>query len=110
MPNRGARATSHLSFGARVQAFAGDACNHRDAVYFDVPLNDGQPAPKLVVEFPRDFRSEEWQFQYLKAAAHMFAFVRQTGQKRAAPPATTPVMIVEDDGPIQDARSSPAED
>jgi hypothetical protein len=67
------------------------AVSHSDAVYFDLPLKGRQAGAKLVVEFPHDFRSEEWQFQYLKAAAHFFAFVRQIGRKRAvaAPPAKT---------------------
>jgi PilZ domain len=67
------------------------AVSHSDAVYFEVPSSGNEPAPKLVVEFPRDFRSEEWQFQYLKAAAHFFALVRQIARYRlATTPTTTP--------------------
>jgi hypothetical protein len=60
------------------------AGSHEDAIYFDVPFAGGRHGTKLVVEFPRQFRSEEWQFQYLKAAVHFFAVVRQIGQARAA--------------------------
>jgi len=62
------------------------AVSHRDAIYFDVPLSGDHRAAKLVVELPKDFRFEEWQFQYLRAAAHFFAFVREMGLQRAAPP------------------------
>ena len=55
-----------------------------DAIYFDVPVSADQPSAKLVVEFPRDFRSEEWQFQYLKTAAHFLALVREIAEKRHA--------------------------
>jgi uncharacterized protein DUF6982/PilZ domain-containing protein len=75
------------------------AVSHTDAVYFDLPLNGRQVGAKLIVEFPRDFRSEEWQFQYLKAAAHFFAFVRQVGEKRveaAAVGAAAPAKTAED--------------
>jgi hypothetical protein len=55
-----------------------------DAIYFDVPVRADRPSAKLVVEFPRDFRSEEWQFQYLKTAAHVLALVREIAEKRHA--------------------------
>jgi Family of unknown function (DUF6982)/PilZ domain len=66
------------------------AVSHSDAIYFDVPSSGDEPAPKLVVEFPRDFRSEEWQFQYLKAAAHFFALVRQIARYRLSIAPATP--------------------
>jgi len=66
------------------------AVSHGDAIYFDVALAGDQPAAKLLVEFPRHFRSEEWQFQYLKAAALVFAFVRQIGKTRAEVEETCP--------------------
>lgn len=60
--------------------------SHGDAIYFDVPVSDSLRAAKLIVELAPDFRFEEWQFHYLKAAAHFFALVRQIGRHRAAPP------------------------
>lgn len=81
------------------------AVSHSDAVYFDVPLNGAHAAPKLVVEFQRDFQSEEWQFQYLKAAAHFFAFVRQIGETRAAPPPT-----IEETRPVEEVSASRTDD
>jgi hypothetical protein len=55
-----------------------------DAIYFDVPVDANQRSPKLVVEFPRHFRSEEWQFHYLKTAARFLALVREIAEKRQA--------------------------
>jgi len=66
------------------------AVSNSDAIYFDVPSSGDEPGPKLVVEFPRDFRSEEWQFQYLKAAAHFFALVRQIARYRLSIAPATP--------------------
>ena len=56
----------------------------RDAIYFDVPVSPNQPSAKLVVEFPQNFRSEEWQFHYLRAAAHFVGLVREIADKRRA--------------------------
>jgi PilZ domain len=86
------------------------AVSHSDAVYFDLPVSGNQSGPKLVVEFPRDFRSEEWQFQYLKAAAHFFAFVQHIGRKRAASRPEAPIPTVEEDHPVEEARPSPRDD
>jgi hypothetical protein len=61
------------------------AVTQSDAIYFDVPFDGSQRGAKLVVELPGDFRFEEWQFQYLKAAAHFFAFARRIAEERAAP-------------------------
>ncbi len=57
-----------------------------DVIYFDVPQDGNDAAAKLVVELPTNFRFEEWQFHYLKAAAHFFALVRAIAARRAAQP------------------------
>jgi hypothetical protein len=72
VPVRAIRVTESLSMSTR------------DAIYFDVPVNPDQPSVKLVVEFPRNFRSEEWQFHYLRAAAHVIGVVREIAEKRRA--------------------------
>jgi hypothetical protein len=55
-----------------------------NTIYFDVPVSGDRPSAKLVVEFPRNFRSEEWQFHYLKTAAHVLTLIREIAQKRDA--------------------------
>jgi hypothetical protein len=88
------------------------AVSHRDAIYFDVPLSGDHRAAKLVVELPKDFRFEEWQFQYLRAAAHFFAFVREIGARWAPPPTLASTTgeetpHVEDVSPIASGEVSP---
>jgi hypothetical protein len=50
-------------------------------VYFDVP---GEA--RLLVDFPRDARIEEWHFQYLRTAAQVLGAIRRIDVVRAQPP------------------------
>jgi hypothetical protein len=84
------------------------AVSERDAIYFDVPTSDSQPSAKLIVELPRDFKFEEWQFHYLKAAAHFFTLVRQLEQRRAAPP--SPETVMQEARPVEEAKPLERED
>ena len=77
-----------------------------DAIYFDVPVSADQPSAKLVVEFPRNFRSEEWQFQYLRAAAHFIALVREIAEKRHG---AEQAAIAEEAWPAEDTTAASSE-
>ena len=61
-----------------------------EAVYFEVPSGPDRSAAKLVVEFPRDCAPDEWQFQLLKASAHLVTLIREldNGARQIVPPAS----------------------
>ena len=53
----------------------------QDAICIDI-ATEHQPASKLLVEFPRSCRLEEWHFQLLKAAALLIALVKEVQRVR----------------------------
>jgi hypothetical protein len=53
-----------------------------DIVYFDTPSAPSSGAQKILVEFARDTPPHEWQFQLLKASAHLVTLVREVEERR----------------------------
>jgi uncharacterized protein DUF6982 len=53
-----------------------------DIVYFDTPSAPSSGAPRILVEFARDTPPHEWQFQLLKASAHLVTLVREVEERR----------------------------
>ncbi len=54
-----------------------------DTIYFDAVVG-GQVTAKLVVEFPRNYKLEDWHLQFLKMAAQLVAFVGAIAPLRPA--------------------------
>jgi hypothetical protein len=68
-------------------------------VYFDVPGTSEEA--RLLVDFPRDARIEEWHFQYLRTAAQVLGAIRKIGVAGTQPDAVS--MNAPLDGPVVDA-------
>ncbi len=69
-----------------------------DAIYFDVPRVPDQPPVKLLVEFPRGCRLEDWHLEFLKVATQLIALSDEIELARATPapePAETPAAAPE---------------
>jgi hypothetical protein len=62
-----------------------------DAIYFDVPPASGEPAAKLVVEFSRTGRLEQWHLQFLRVAAQLMTLTSEVERIHQSPeePAST---------------------
>jgi hypothetical protein len=62
-----------------VRVVPGDslAGNSPESICFQVPSADGGYAGRLVVEFPRGCRLEQWHLALLKAAAHLVTIVNE---------------------------------
>src|SRR5581483_10214919 len=57
-----------------------------DAIYFDVPAVIDRPPVKLLVEFPRGCRLEEWHLEFLKVASQLIALSDEIALARTAVP------------------------
>jgi hypothetical protein len=64
---------------------------HNDAVYFDVPSPTDRTPARLVVEFPRDCRLEEWHLLLLQGAASLIGMTKNFEPNREnSKPAAAP--------------------
>jgi hypothetical protein len=70
-----------------------------DAIYLDVPPVSNRPPAKLLVEFPRTCRLEDWHLQFLKMASQLIALMDEVeGARSVEPPAPEPPKAVDRPG------------